>query len=207
MRYCPVSIRDSESYPTLLSANCAVFKDVRCSLRCPPGRQPQMVMWTSDRLKIAARQQAMRRLLVVPKERGRITNLFCELLLWSCIFCRLAIPVQAQEAGQGPASLHHHHPPQDQLLHDKFYSVWRMPDNPSVSCCNDADCYPTEIKYINGNIYAKRREDGRYIPVPPQKVDRNRDSPDGRNHLCAPPPGVGFHPSDTVYCFALGGAT
>jgi hypothetical protein len=78
--------------------------------------------------------------------------------------------------------------------------------NCSASCCNDADCYPTEIEYIDGSIYAKRREDGKYLLVPPEKVERNRDNPDGRNHLCAPPPNA-LHPSDTVYCFALGGAT
>jgi len=81
-----------------------------------------------------------------------------------------------------------------------------MPDNPSVSCCNDADCYPTEIKYVDGTLYAKRREDGKYIPIPPDKVERNRDNPDGRNHLCTPPPNV-LHPSNAVFCFALGGAT
>ena len=37
-------------------------------------------------------------------------------------------------------------------------------------------------------------------------IERNRDNPDGRNHLCAPPPRA-YRPSDTVYCFALGGAT
>jgi len=26
---------------------------------------------------------------------------------------------------------HHGHPPQDQFLHEKFYSTWRMPDKPS----------------------------------------------------------------------------
>src|SRR5207247_3943184 len=82
----------------------------------------------------------------------------------------------------------HNHPPQDEALHEKFYSGWYMPDNPSMSCCNKADCYPTEIKYISGSIYARRREDGKYILIPPQKVERNRDNPDGRNHLCAPPP-------------------
>jgi hypothetical protein len=127
-------------------------------------------------------------------------GLLFRLILWSC--CLLAgLPLQAQE---GQATLHH--PPQDQWLHEKFYSTWHMPDNPSASCCNDADCYPTEIQYIDGNIYAKRREDGKYIPIPPEKVERNRDNPDGRNHLCAPPPNS-LHPSDTVYCFALGGAT
>lgn len=112
--------------------------------------------------------------------------LLCKLLFWGCICCLLVMEVQAQD-GQGRAGTHRH-PPQDQPLHEKFYSKWHMPDNPSVSCCNEADCYPTEIKYVDGKIYAKRREDGKYISVPPEKVERNRDNPDGRNHLCAPSP-------------------
>jgi hypothetical protein len=44
-----------------------------------------------------------------------------------------------------------------------------------------------------------------YILIPLQKIERNRDNPDGRNHLCAPPPALS--PADTVYCFASGGAT
>ena len=126
-----------------------------------------------------------------------------KLFLGVCLRCVLVVPVQAQE-GEGHAA--RHHPSQDQLLHEKFYSTWHMPDHPAVSCCNDADCYPTEIKYVDGSIYAKRREDGKFISIPPEKVERNRDNPDGRNHLCAPPPNV-FHSSDTVFCFALGGAT
>src|SRR5882757_3017650 len=138
-------------------------------------------------------------------ERGsRPMNVPCRALLLSCLLCPLATAARAQD-GQGHAGFSHH-PPQDQRLHEKFYSTWRMPDHPSVSCCNDADCYPTEIKYIGGNIYAKRREDGKYISIPPEKVERNRDNPDGRNHLCAPPPNT-FHTTDTVFCFALGGAT
>jgi hypothetical protein len=131
-------------------------------------------------------------------------NISRRILLMGCLLCLLATAAQAQD-GQGHAGLSHH-PPQDQLLHEKFYSTWHMPDHPSVSCCNDTDCYPTEIRYIDGNIYAKRREDGKYIPIPPEKVERNRDNPDGRNHLCAPPPNL-LRSSDTVFCFALGGAT
>ena len=102
------------------------------------------------------------------------------------------------------AMAQHRHPPQDEPLHEKFYSSWYMPDNPAASCCNKADCYPTEIKYVGSNIYARRREDGKYLLIPPQKVEHNRQNPDGRNHLCAPPPG-GPHPPDAVFCFALGG--
>jgi hypothetical protein len=130
-------------------------------------------------------------------------NLLCKLFLGSGLCCVLAMPAKAQDADDHAAR---HHPPQDVPLHEKFYSTWHMPDRPYVSCCNDADCYPTEIKYVDGTIYAKRREDGKYIPIPPEKVERNRDNPDGRNHLCAPPPSV-YQPSDTVFCFALGGAT
>ena len=102
-------------------------------------------------------------------------NVLCKLLLWSCLCCTLAVRVQAQQDGNHAAR---QHPAQDQLLHEKFYAKWHMPDNPSVSCCNEADCYPTEIKYVDGDIYARRREDGKYIPVPPEKVERNRDNPD-----------------------------
>jgi hypothetical protein len=124
--------------------------------------------------------------------------------------CLMAALAQAQD-GHGVDTrqglgTQRHHPSQDQPLHETFYSKWHMPDNPSTSCCNEADCYPTEIKFADGNIYAKRRVDGKYILVPAQKVERNSDNPDGRNHLCAPPPSASY-PSDTVYCFALGGST
>lgn len=131
-------------------------------------------------------------------------NFLCRLLLWSFLCCALTPSVQAQDVGQGRTT--HHHPPQDQELHEKFYSTWHMPDHPWIGCCNNADCYPTEIRYVDGTIYARRREDGKYILVPPEKVEKNRDNPDGRNHLCAPPPHR-YDSTDTVFCFALGGAT
>jgi hypothetical protein len=104
------------------------------------------------------------------------------------------------------ATAQHRHPPEDEPLHEKFYSTWYMPDDPSKSCCNKADCYPTEARFLGANIYARRREDGKYILIPPQKVEHNRDNPDGRSHLCAPPPNSGYQ-SDTVFCFTLGGGT
>src|SRR5919199_3273646 len=93
-------------------------------------------------------------------------------------------------AGAAQAQEHHHrvHPPADIPLHEKFYSTWYMPDQPTRSCCNKADCYPTEVRVSGDIIYARRREDGRWLRIPAQKVERNRDNPDGRNHLCAPPP-------------------
>jgi hypothetical protein len=123
------------------------------------------------------------------RERGRMG--------WACLTVGLVFVAST-------AAAQHRHPPQDEALHEKFYSTWYMPDNPTSSCCNKADCYPTEIKYVGGSVYARRREDGKYILIPPQKVERNRDNPDGRNHLCAPPPNSSYA-ADTVFCFSLGG--
>jgi hypothetical protein len=118
--------------------------------------------------------------------------------------CVLVCAAVAVISVQTSYAQQHRHPPQDTAVHERFYSTWYMPDNPRKSCCNKADCYPTEIRMQEGNIFAKRREDGKFILVPPQKVERNRDNPDGCNHLCAPPPTASY-PPDTVFCFALGG--
>lgn len=100
----------------------------------------------------------------------------------------------------------HRHPVQDAPLHEKFYKGWMKPDAPAQSCCNLSDCYPTEIRIIGGSIYARRREDGKFLYVAPEKVERNRDNPDGQSHMCAPPPSPWF-PEGVVYCFTLGGGT
>ena len=124
------------------------------------------------------------------------------------LICLLAIPAPAQEAllpGSGSGHAERHRLPRDQALHEKFDSTWHMPDNPAVSCCSNADCYPTDIKYFDGRLCVRRREDGKFISMPSQKVERNRDNPDGRNHLCAPPSVTS--PADMVDCFAPGGAT
>ncbi len=123
-------------------------------------------------------------------------------VLWSTI---TTLAFGAFLAGEWPAmAQERHHPPQDMELHEKFYSTWFMPDEPSKSCCNKADCYPTLVKYQDGQWWAMRREDHRFIPIPWKKVEVNRNNPDGRNHLCAPPPSSHYAPN-TVFCFALGG--
>jgi len=114
----------------------------------------------------------------------------------------LATPALCQQ----PSHDHRHHPAADMPLHEKFYSTWYMPDNPTKSCCNKADCYPTEVTYRDGSVFARRREDGKWLRIPAAKIEQRRDNPDGRNHLCAPPP-LASYPPDTVFCFALGSGT
>jgi hypothetical protein len=120
--------------------------------------------------------------------------LFALVMTW---LTSLMWPVHAQE---------HHHPGQTEAV-DRFYSTWFMPDEPTKSCCNKADCYPTSARFQNGQWWAQRREDHEWLPIPWNKVEQNRDNPDGRSHLCAPAPNTAAYPPLTVFCFSLGGGT
>jgi hypothetical protein len=116
------------------------------------------------------------------------------LIVIALIIGGLFYPVFAQE--------HHGHPPQDQTIHEKFYSNWMMPDSPHISCCHNEDCFPAQSKFVDGSWYARKTNDDDWILIPPNKIEQNRDSPDGRSHLC------GRHASSgdfMVFCFARGG--
>src|SRR5882757_5737943 len=39
--------------------------------------------------------------------------------------------------------------------------------------------------------------------IPAKTIERNRDNPDGRDHVCAPPSNHTYH-GEEVYCFAFG---
>src|SRR5262249_15947698 len=53
--------------------------------------------------------------------------------------------------------------------------------------------------YRDGVLYAQRREDKKWLRIPPAKVEHNRDNPDGRNKLCAPPHNM--PQGDVVFCW------
>ena len=80
----------------------------------------------------------------------------------------------------------------------RFYETWLMPDNRAASCCSRKDCYSTQIRMVGGQVEARIRETGKWVRVPDQKIERERDNPDGQNHICATPTGH-------VYCFIFGG--
>jgi hypothetical protein len=76
-----------------------------------------------------------------------------------------------------------------------FYETWKMPDAPWISCCSEQDC-AAALKATQdpmGNWHAQRESDGKWFAIPPEKVELNRDSPDGRSHLCVL--------NDRVLCF------
>jgi hypothetical protein len=86
-------------------------------------------------------------------------------------------------------------------MHERFYSTWMETDHPNVSCCSKDDCYPTEARPgVNTQWAARRREDGLWIDVPDEKVERVRQPPDGRAHVCMPK--AGTYAWNPIYCFA-----
>ena len=102
----------------------------------------------------------------------------------------------------------HHHPPQDQTIHERFYSTWMMPDNRTMPCCHNQDCSPAESRVEDGNWVARKvGGDGDWIAVPPEKIEHDRQSPDGRSHLCSRSIWIDDHGGDErldVFCFIPG---
>ena len=99
------------------------------------------------------------------------------------------------------AQEHSGHRPQDMGLHHRFYSTWMMPSNRAVSCCHDEDCKPAEAYMKNGHWFARQEDDtGEFTEVDPARVEQERDSPDGRSHLCGRRYGWSNN-SFSVFCF------
>ena len=98
------------------------------------------------------------------------------------------------------------HPLHDQVLHQRFYSTWMMPHNRKLPCCDNKDCAPAESKFENGHWVARKIDDeGYWVDVPPETVEHERVSPDGRSHLCSEVYMARlFGLVDKVYCFIPG---
>lgn len=100
--------------------------------------------------------------------------------------------------------IHQHPGVTDDPAVDYFYSTWLRPNNGAprfYSCCNRVDCYPVEAQFRGGHWFYKHRETQTWKIVPDGLVEHEqadpRESPDGRNHICASPHGH-------VYCFTVG---
>lgn len=116
--------------------------------------------------------------------------------LWLVILA-IAWAIVAFSVGKARAEDHRHPTETITGATAKFYETWKRPDQPSISCCNLADCYATPSRHKGGHIQALHRESGDWIDVPAEKVELDRDSPDGMSHLCA-------RPDKHVYCFVFG---
>jgi hypothetical protein len=128
-----------------------------------------------------------------PQDQGEPMTLRAAIAFAACVL----LAFTAAQASRARAD-EHQHPPQDVPIHEQFYSTWMRPDQPDKSCCNRRDCAPvTQVRRADNRWQALR--DGEWLTIPPEKIEHNRDSPDGRSHLCA----IG----GTVLCFVLGAGT
>ena len=120
----------------------------------------------------------------------RLLKLCGLVLLWVC----LAIAAAVLTARGQP----HHHPTETITgAAARFYETWMRPDQPSVSCCNQMDCATVSaVRFVGGQIEAQRKSDGAWLRIPPEKIEHDRDSPDGQSHMCS----MGA----AVFCFKLG---
>jgi hypothetical protein len=131
--------------------------------------------------------------MATPQDEGEPMRLRVAIAFAACVAFAFGI-VQAS----GARADEHGHAPEDVEIHERFYSTWMRPDQPDQSCCNRRDCAPaTRVRRLNGRWQAER--DGAWLTIPPEKIEQNRASPDGRSHLCA----IGA----TVLCFVLGAGT
>ena len=124
-------------------------------------------------------------------DRACLAFFICVILMW------IVLIVQAHSEEMTG------HRPQDMEIHRQFYQDWMQPDHPWASCCHEKDCQPAASKFEDGHWWAKWEEMTTWVQIPDAKVERNRESPDGRSHMC------GRHyewdTGFTVFCFVRGG--
>jgi len=81
--------------------------------------------------------------------------------------------------------------------HEGFYSKLVRKDT-KTSCCNLADCRPTQSRMVDDHYEVK--VDGEWLPVPKEAI-QNVTAPDGGAHVCAPNQ-IG-RSKGTIYCVVL----
>jgi hypothetical protein len=119
------------------------------------------------------------------------------LLIGLILICGIINPLLAQD---------NQHRPEDQAIHEQFYETWMMPRNRSTSCCHKMDCAPAEAYFKDGFWWARKVTEPQYefSKILPTDVEGERDTPDGRSHLCGRR-SIGYGLSGfNVYCFIPG---
>jgi hypothetical protein len=107
-------------------------------------------------------------------------------LLAVCLCIRLDASAQEGHHGAGHAQ-----------WHEQFYNKLVRSDT-KTSCCNLADCRPSESRMIGDHYEVK--VDGDWVRVP-QATIQKVTAPDAGTHVCAPPQ-IGAN-KGVLYCVVL----
>jgi hypothetical protein len=118
----------------------------------------------------------------------RLLAILAAVLLAVCIHSRAARSAEAH-THEGAAG--------------RFYQTWMMPDAPRVSCCHNEDCAPAASRFVDGHWEARWKDEDEWVAIPAGKVEKERDTPDGRSHMCGRRGFGGFN----VFCFVPGGGS
>jgi hypothetical protein len=123
--------------------------------------------------------------------------------------CLLAAPCPAQAQDHThsipqtrraiPPAPEGHHGVGHDHWHEQFYSKLVRKDT-RTSCCNLADCVPTQSR-MNGENHEVMVE-GEWTPVPPHLI-QNVTAPDGGAHVCFPKQPSQVYPKGTLFCVVL----
>jgi hypothetical protein len=65
--------------------------------------------------------------------------------------------------------------------HASDYQYWKQPGT-NASCCNDHDCAPVRAEFRNNQWFAKHG--GEWIPIPWERIIRERNPSPVEGHLC-----------------------
>jgi hypothetical protein len=90
-----------------------------------------------------------------------------------------------------------HHGAGHDTWHESFYSKLIRKDT-KTSCCNLADCRPTESRMVDDHYEVM--VDGDWLAVPKEAI-QNVTAPDGGAHVCAPR--QSGRNKGTIYCVVL----
>ena len=83
--------------------------------------------------------------------------------------------------------------------HAEFYSKLMRPDT-KTSCCNPNLVRGASSYLVNDKL--RRKKDGRWVRVPPDKIVKVV-APDGGAHICAPPSESTSWDPDYVFCIIM----
>jgi hypothetical protein len=122
--------------------------------------------------------------------RSSVSTQIVGALIVLSVILSWSVPAATQEG---------HHGHDHDRWHAEFYSKLMRPDT-KTSCCNLADCRPTEIRSHDGHYEVKK--DGRWIRVPTDKIVKVA-APDGGAHICAPPSESTSWDPDYVFCIIM----
>ena len=122
---------------------------------------------------------------IIPRPSHRLVPPAARAVWIAAIIALFAGLAQAQSGHHGDGHAEQH----------DIYKEWKAPNNPALSCCNNADCRPTRA-FLDQNGDWRAWNGHEWLRVPWDRVLPADYAGDGRSHLC--------EKETLIYCFTPG---